>query len=240
MLVATSSLLDNSVYENVISPDMLPATLAQDMVALVLGFLTLILIKDPTPRKQVIVLGVHGFYFYAYGIYVIERLYNHLYLSYMAIFSLSFFISIVTVTRLWENPRTIILPKWLRQSSAGYMLLNAAIFYPLWVSQLLPLMQTNTKIEYFYSVYIIDLCFIMPMFILCAFLCIKENSFGVLVTPALLIVGATILLPLALGEVIKNLFYHLPMDFGSIGIFGTISAGFILLMVLHFKNLGIE
>lgn len=239
LLASVTSLLNNSVYEKVITPEILAATLAQDMVALLLAICVLLLSRNPVPKNQVIILGVHGFYFYAYGIYVIERLYNPLYLVYMAVFSLSLFTSIVTILSLWENRSTVYLPKRLRYLSAGYMLLNAVIFNILWISQLLPLMQIGTKIEFFYSIYIIDLCFIMPMLTLASYLCIKNNDFGLLVTPSLLILGFTILFPLVLAEFMNHYFYNIPLNLESLGLFGLISTFFLILSVLNLRRLQI-
>lgn len=47
----------------------------------------------------------------------------------------------------------------------------------------LPLMRDRHRIEYFYSVYILDLCFVMPAFFIAAVLSLRGLPFGILMAP---------------------------------------------------------
>ena len=62
------------------------------------------------------------------------------------------------------------LPRALRIVSAAGALLQPLIFYPLWIAMLLPLMSARNQFDSLYSVFILDLCFIMPAFLLLAVL----------------------------------------------------------------------
>ena len=94
-------------------------------------------------KHQIVALGLLGYLFYAYAIYVIERAYNGLYLVYMAIFTLA--------TGHWIMPEPTSagtcpnLPsrKTLRRVSASGASLQPLIFYPLWIGMLLALMQSG-------------------------------------------------------------------------------------------------
>lgn len=58
-----------------VSSEVLPATVSQDLMAIVLSVTVLFVavrVREDEHRKHMAVLEVHGFYFYAYGIYVIE------------------------------------------------------------------------------------------------------------------------------------------------------------------------
>lgn len=81
-----------SIYEKVVSKDLMPAVLTPDLLTVVSSVLVLGLVffKRDNYKIQIIILGILGYFFYNYGVYVIERIYNNLYLIYMAIFALSF------------------------------------------------------------------------------------------------------------------------------------------------------
>ena len=51
--------------------------------------------------KQLVILGIVAYLFYRYGIYVIERVYNALYLFYMAILALTFYSMIYDPPPVW-------------------------------------------------------------------------------------------------------------------------------------------
>jgi hypothetical protein len=77
-------------------------------------------------RRQIIALGLLGYLFYAYGIYVIERAYNGLYLVYMAIFALAFWAMALAGAHLRRDLGAPSLPNPLRIISA-----SGAILQPL-------------------------------------------------------------------------------------------------------------
>ncbi|MGM0366100.1 MAG: hypothetical protein ACQEP5_06135 [Actinomycetota bacterium] len=135
--------------------------------------------KEGHIKKQIIILGLSGYLFYAYGIYIIERIYNLFYFSYMAVFALSFFAVVYGAADIrGDVKQKVSLPKPVRSVSIVFLLLQPVVFYPLWASQLLPLMVSGQKIEFLYSVYILDFCFIMPAFIIVAIRSVKSEGLG--------------------------------------------------------------
>ena len=79
---ALVGVLNPGIYSRVISSDMMPAVMGQDLMTILAAIIILVLTfltKANDSKKQVIILGIIGYLFYAYGIYVIERLYNGLY-----------------------------------------------------------------------------------------------------------------------------------------------------------------
>jgi len=57
-----------------------------------------------------------------------------------------------------------------------------------------------------YSVYVLDLVFIMPAFFMLALLILKDRKIGLLLTPAIMILGFFVIFPLGLNELAKPLF----------------------------------
>ncbi len=244
LIASLTGVVNADIYSRVVTAKIMPGVLSQDLMTIVLAVLLFIIsvrVKEDNLKKQIIVLGIIGYLFYGYGIYVIERLYTKLYFVYMAIFGLSFYSLIYGVGGISPEIRSKIqLPAFVRRVSVAFLLLIPGIFYPLWVSQLLPLIRAGQKIEFIYSVYILDLCFIMPAFIVIAVKVAKNNGLGLLLAPALFVVGFTLLFPLVVGEFLKPLVYSQPMDVAGMSLFLTLSILFFIMTVFHLKTLKIS
>ena len=230
-----------AIYDSLVSSEILPATISQDLVAMVLSAAVLLLsirVKEGEFRKQVAILGVHGFYFYAYGIYVIEQIYTVLYLVYMAVLGLSFYTVVYGLVNLEADlVQSIRLPGKYRRLSLGLLALTPLVFYPLWVSQIIPLLGAGRKLEFLFSIYILDICFIMPLFIIEAYLTARNMGLGLLTSPALFITGFGVLAPLSLGEAMKPCIYDMPMDVAGMTMFLVLSVSYLAMAVLDLRSL---
>lgn len=156
----------------------LPDAYSQDLISAAAAIILLCLSlarRSNQPKPQIIALGLLGYLFYAYGIYVIERAYNGLYLVYMAIFTLSFWALISAGATFRKETDAAAVPRTLRLASAAGALLQPLIFYPLWIAMLLPLMRTGEPIDSLYSIFILDLCFIMPAFLILSILTFRSH-----------------------------------------------------------------
>ncbi len=198
------------IYGKVTSADLEPALFGQDLMtaaaSLVMLVITILVRKDNS-KKQIVILGILGYLFYAYGIYVIERLYNALYYLYLAAWGLSFWSLVYGLAKVSkESVRQAILPDRLRMISAGFSLLVALVFTVLWIIALLPLIQTGEKIEFYYSIYILDLCFIMPAFAISGITALRKMGFPLLLMPSMFVLGFTLIFSLVISEAIKPLF----------------------------------
>jgi hypothetical protein len=198
-----------AIYDRIVSDELLPGAYSQDLLsvaaALCLLYLALTARSDRI-RRQITALGLLGYLFYAYGIYVIERAYNGLYLVYMAIFTLAFWAMVLAGAHLRRDLGAPSLPKPLRIVSASGAMLQPLIFYPLWIGMLLPLMRTGEQIDSLYSIFILDLCFIMPAFLILSVLTYRSHRTGMLLLPSVYVLGFTLIFSLAVGELVKPLF----------------------------------
>jgi hypothetical protein len=97
------------------------------------------------------------------------------------------------------------------------------LFCPLWIGRLLPLMHSGQKPDALYSIFILDLCFVMPAFVIVAVLTAQNKGLGLLLTPVLFVKGFTLLFSVALGSLFKPLYHGrnrlIPQR--RVGIFGT-------------------
>ncbi|HEN20659.1 MAG TPA: hypothetical protein ENN86_01465, partial [Desulfobacteraceae bacterium] len=159
-----------AVYDRVVDRSIMAGVYSQDLTAIAAALLVIILavsLKDKDFKKVVVILGLLGFLFYGYGIYAIERIYNSLYYLYLAIFSLSFYSIIYSVLSFVPDLSSgIKMPSLMRYVSIFFLFFIPVMFGFLWISELMKLIASAEKIEFLYSVYILDLCFIMPAFVI--------------------------------------------------------------------------
>lgn len=242
LLVSAAGIWEPELYDGLVAPAILPGAYSQDLIsaAAAVSLLYLALTRRSNrPKPQIIAFGLLGYLFYAYGIYVIERAYNGFYLVYMAIFTLSFWALVYAGATLRRETGPVALPRKLRLVSASGALLQPLIFYPLWIAMLLPLMRTGDQIDSLYSIFILDLCFIMPAFLILSVLTFRSHTLGLLFLPAMYVLGFTLIFSLALGEVVKPLF-NAAMSPSAFWPAALLSMFFLVLGSLHLLRLTIS
>jgi len=230
-----------SLYKGVISESVEPGVFTQDIVAIVASIVLLLLVltsRELQLRKRVVAHGLLGFFFYAYGIYAVERVYNWLYPIYLAIFGLSLFALIYGLATIPRKAAdTIEVRSPIRQLGAGYAILIAVMFSILWLSQLMPLLRTGDRIEFTYSIYILDLSFVMPAFFLAGIMALRRHPLGLMGVPALFVLGVGILSPLALAELLKPVRYSLSSDMGGFWLYLVLSVVFLVFATVYLTGL---
>jgi hypothetical protein len=242
LVAAFSGVLRPGIYSRVVSSEILPGVISQDLLTILAGFMLLFFTlrgNQENPKNQIAILGLLGYLFYAYGIYAIEQVYNVLYFLYLAIFGLSFYSLIYAVASFrQEILQEVEVRGPIRKTSVGFSLFIAILFSLLWIAMLMPLIQSGQRIEYTYSIYILDLSFIMPAFAILAVMTATNRGLGLILTPALYVLGATLLFPVGLGEIIKP-FFNLSTDLSGVPLYFGISILFFVLVVIYLRDLKI-
>ena len=100
-------------------------------------------------------------------------------------------------------------------------------------------MQASDKIEFLYSVYILDLCFIMPAFVIVGIKALRKARLGLLLIPAIFILGFTLIFSLAVSEMVKPL-YDLNISAGGLVQPLVLAILFLVLAILHVQKLELE
>ena len=243
IISAFAGIINRDIYNNLFPVEFLPGAFPQDVITVLLCFFMLWLsksIKKDDIKKQVVMTGLLGSLFYLYGIFVIERVYNWFYLFYAATFALSFWSLIYTLSGFKSELFTKLkLSKAMLRTTAYSSLVIAAIFTALWVAALIPLMRDNNRIEYLYSIYILDLCFIMPAFAITAVMSLRNKPFGILLSPAIMILGFFVIFPLGLNELGKP-YYRLQFNIGPMFVSFAFAIFMLTVAVLHLKKIRFE
>lgn len=206
-VAALGGVLFRGIYVNVFAPDFLPGALPQDVLTILVCIFLFVLIATIKPddiKRQVNVIGLLGSLFYLYGILTIERVYNSFYLVYAGVFASSFWSIVYSLAQFRpEAVAGLRLKSGMLRTTALTSILIAVIFTFLWVMELIPLMRDHTRIEYLYSIYILDLCFVMPAFFITAVMSLRGMPLGTLMGPAIMILGFFVIFPLGLNELAK-------------------------------------
>jgi hypothetical protein len=228
-----------AVYGNLVIPENLPAAFAQDLITVLASIAMLFLIitiREGDFIKQLILLGIIGYLFYGYGIFVIGKIYNPLYFLYMAIFSLSIFSIVYGIVNIGKKTYDKIeLPGIVRNISAAFLFLIPLIFYPLWIITMWPFIREMRVPGIGSNIYILDICFVLPVFAVMAVMLLKKNNLAILLTPVLFIKGFTLCLSVALSEILKP-FYNQTLNIGNASLFIFFTLACIVLTVLYFKK----
>jgi hypothetical protein len=240
VVTAGWGLLDPGIYAGLIAPATRPGALSQDVITVFVGVTLCGLALAGArvgPKAELVGLGLLGYLFYGYGIYVIERVYNLLYLNYLAIFGIAAWVLVLgAVDIVHRTANRASLARTFSKISAGGALLQPLIFYPLWISMLIPIMVTREQIDSLYSIFILDLVFIMPAFLLVAVGQFRGRSWAVVLTPVMFILGAVLIFSLALGELVKPAFGS-PITMAGLLPPTLLTALFVALAVLHLNKL---
>jgi hypothetical protein len=240
--VATAGwgLLDAGSYVGLIAPATRPGALSQDVITVIAGVTLCGLALAHTrftPKDELVALGLLGYLFYGSGIYVIERVYNVLYLNYLAIFGLAAWLLVLgAVDVVHRTADRASLTRRVSRISAVGALLQPLIFYPLWISMLIPLMVNREQIDSLYSIFILDLAFIMPAFLLVAVGLFRGRNWAVVLAPVMFVLGAVLIFSLALGELVKPAFGSAITMAGLLPP-TLLTVLFVVLAALHLKKL---
>ena len=216
---ALAGVLSRDIYIGLFPEDFLPGAFPQDILTMVVSVILFILAtttRNSDVKRQVVAIGLLGSLFYLYGIFTIERVYNSFYLIYAAVFALSFWSIVMSLAGFTGQTFDHLgVPDKIRKISSLSSLLIAAVFIFLWIMALIPLMREHNRIEYLYSIYILDLCFVMPAFVIVALMSLRRMPLGILMTPAVMILGFFVIFPLGLNELAKPS-AGMPMSLGPL------------------------
>lgn len=237
LIAAVMGVINPDMYDPVVSARIIPGVFTQDVLVILAAIVIIILsmmLKQDDYRKLIVIFGILSFFFYAYGIYAIEQIYTMLYPLYLSILALSFYILVYSMCSLKNSvAEKFELPTVIRYGSAGYGIFIALMFNFIWISQLIPLLQAGERIEYTFSVYIIDLVFVMPAFVITALLALRKHIVGIIGLPALFVLGIGILSPLALAELLKPSRYGMPLVIGDFWLYCILSMVFLILSTVY-------
>jgi len=238
LLASAIGIINQSIYDNIVSTHILPGTISQDTMTLILSIIIIYTAwksNHDSLIKPIIALSITSYIFYAYAIYSIEQLYNELYLVYLWLTALSFYTIVFGLISI--NPskwNRISFPNALKKITIGFSIVIVVLFTVLWTSQLIPLMLSGHKEEFTFSIYILDLVFIMPAFIITSYLVYINHPYGVIISPILFFKAFTLLFSVGIGYYYR-IFYGLEIVLTEGLFYIIISMIFLIISMFQFR-----
>jgi hypothetical protein len=239
--------LDKNLYGNIIETGVfkysfLPGTISQDFVAIVSSILMIFLVilyaRKEDGRWIISIIGLLSYYFYGYGTYVISGLYTSVYLIYMLIFTLSVLGMIIGISG-FEGfyIKILFLYKWVRICSIVFLSIIVTIFMSKWIVDVHSYTRRNI-IPDFYAIYILDLCFILPLFIVIIYILIKNIQFSYIVLGIALMKTTTLILSVTIGSFISiKLELATQDDITMMPIYFAVTAISLFLYIFYCNNI---
>ncbi|MFB6214738.1 MAG: hypothetical protein ABEI54_02610, partial [Candidatus Bipolaricaulia bacterium] len=86
----------------------------------------------------------------------------------------------------------------------------------------------------------IDLCFIMPGFLIVAYKTFRQEITGTALAPALFVLGFFILSPLAIAELIKPVVYDRSIEAGPLGLYALMSVIYLELTLFSLNGMKVR
>ena len=242
-LAALAGVSFKGIYDDLFTPDFLPGAFPQDVLTILVCIFLFVLIaitKENDVKVQVVILGLLGSFFYLYGIFTIERVYTWFYLLYAAVFASSFWSIIYSLAGFRaEDFAQLRLKNGMLKTTAISSIFIAVIFTFLWTAALIPLMRDHNRIEYLYSIYILDLCFVMPAFFMTAIMSLRRMPLGIMMAPAIMILGFFVIFPLGLNELAKPS-AGMAINYGSMAISFIFAFFMLVIAILQLRMIRLE
>ena len=161
-ICSTAGLIDPGQYRAVVSAAVLPGAIGQDATALALSVVLLVVTARGRSLDR-FALPALAFLAYGYGIYSIERTMTVWYIAYLAALACAAWALAIGVARnLREAARTEPVTGARRVIVALICALTSLAFSAAWVSALTPYMLSGRQPAELWSIYLMDLCFVMP------------------------------------------------------------------------------
>jgi hypothetical protein len=243
LAAAVAGLAVPEIYRAIIPLPKLPFVFAQDCitVAAAAALLALSLFRfADSERLDVIRIGLVGYLFYAYGLAVMGVVYNDCYFIYLAVFGLSIFYFIFAFGAVDLKKLEIRLPGPLRIAIALFCAAVAVFFAPQWILAILGAIRDNlrpdtTGFAFNYYVYILDLCFVLPVCVITSVMLFRNHAMGTLLGGVITIKGFTLMLSVAVGFMCQPAFHQPPAVPQSV-LFSVIALACLALGAAYFLS----
>lgn len=200
-ICSAAGLIDPGQYRSVVSPAVLPGALGQDATALALALVLLVATARHLSADRV-ALPALAFLAYGYGIYSIERTVTVWYIAYLAALACATWALVLGVARgLRAAAGTEPLAGARRVMVAALCGLTSLAFTAAWVSALAPYAQSGRQPTELWSIYLMDLCFVMPALATAAWWTWRRDPRGRALGTLMTGLGAVMMASLSLAEV---------------------------------------
>lgn len=188
----TVTIYGKGIYQHM-SQDVAPQGIAQDVVTLCFGIplllISLYLTRKGLLRGRLLLAGTLGYFLVSYLLYMLMGMYNHLFLVYVTLTSISFFAFAMTLFSFdIEKLCSYFKNNRVMKVVAGFLIFNATIIGLLWLGVVVPPLLHGTlpiQVEHYTTLVVqgIDLALLLPIAFVSGVLLLKRKALGYLLVP---------------------------------------------------------
>jgi len=180
------------LYRSMVPRPVMPFVFGQDIVSLAAALALLAVWRRRGDKAAVLRTGIVAYLFYAYGPLAMGTVYTVFYFAYLAVFGLAIFYFIAFFSGIAYDRLICVLPAALRAVVAVYCAAIAVYFAPQWVAAIVTNIQTQSGpakagFDFIYYVYVLDLCFVLPVCVLACVLLLRKKVLGAVLGGTLLV-----------------------------------------------------
>jgi hypothetical protein len=208
LIVSVIGVLFQNIYDEVVAISIMPGVFGQDLITIIASVLILILVmlsKQGSNNKTLIILGLMCYLFYAYALYTIQGVLSVLYILYLIICGLAFWSIVYSLINInYEKGSEIRIPESLRYISALVAILTAIIFAVMWIIMIIAFFLTGDSTGMLIAVFVLDICFILPSFAIIGIMLLKKRNAGLWLMPSMFVFGFVLMFSLVVSELVNR------------------------------------
>lgn len=246
LLASLAGIFFESIYKDVLSVGTITeflfvGSVAQDIIsvplALLLALLSVLFLKRPGYKTFITIIGLTGYFFYGYGLYVTQGQYTSIYLIYLTIFSLSIY-SIVFGLLSFTTELIIktSIPKALRISISIFLYSIVLMLGLVWLLRIMPDISRHIP-QATYGVFILDLGVVFPAITITATNIIRGKPFGNVLAGVALIKTLTVCLSWGFAELYARIYGNIQGGYDMIAIPTILTIISLVFFVLYITKL---
>lgn len=246
IFASLEGLLNKNLYMDVykagsLTTFLVAGSLAQDVISVLLGILlaiiSIVFLKNPNIKTLIAMLGLTSYFFYGYGLYVMQGQYTSIYLVYLAIFGLSIYSLILGLLSFERDEVKLYhLSGALRKSIAVFLMIIVFVLTPIWFLKITGDISKHIPGDT-YAVFILDLCIVFPALATTAVMLLRNIPLGNVFAGIVLIKTLTICLSVAFGEWFGPIHGGFQTNYGNIAIFATLTFVSLVLLIFYTRKL---
>ena len=235
VIISSSSglIIGPSLYQPMTPDELLPGSLSQDTVSLLVG-ITVFILSVRRKRLQLdslVWLGLLGYLIYAYSLYSFEGVYNPLFLCYVAILGLTVWSVILFFWHAHLDRVRADKKAPPRRITACFLLALVLLFLLLWLSIIVPAMFSRVPPDG-NAIFVQDLAFVLPLLAATARLLWKADPLGDVLAVPILVKAGLVGISVFLGAVYGPVFFATsePLNPADLFIYGLLGFGPLMLV----------
>lgn len=243
MIVSGIGVLFPAVYSPMVLPENVIEYVSFDVVSFISAAALLVLNRSiglHGHKRSLISLGIAGYLFYIYGVYVLGNVYTVFYVAYILILSLALFSIIIGLNSLdYKEVLRLRMNAQVGDLIGILLILLAGIFSVTWITRIVRAIQAGSKPMHEYPFYILDLSFVLPVFVITAVLLFKRHWLGNMLAGVVIVYSFILSTPTVLAEVMKIL-VNRQVNTIVVVFFAILAIAGFIVNVLFYSNLTVR